>query len=307
MTTRRANQTAPEILADLRQNGIVIIEDFVPPELLSGMRSSFETAVDRMRHNEVRIGYYNTDNYRRMVDDVLILDRGFMRCALDPRLLDVMDEYLGPQYQLTEAKGWRSLPTEDDFHGWHNDAWYAMPVTPIPRQLKLAIYLSDVTTGYFSYLAGSHGDVSHRHWSNEEVQSAQPTRVDAVGKAGTALLFDVSGMHRQSAPIRQQRDAVFLVYNDPKIAVQNEDIRADRYHPLLLNAAHLTDLDERSQRVLGFGSDALSGTVPRGPSWPRFSRYLEAAQSGVVWQAQRREFAMAALKKIRRRFSNGNG
>jgi hypothetical protein len=46
---------------------------------------------------------------------------------------------------------------------------------------------------------------------------------------------------------------VFYNYHDPSVPLQREDVVYNRYHPLILNAALLGDLDEEHRRVLGFG------------------------------------------------------
>ena len=62
-------------------------------------------------------------------------------------------EYVGPAFALVEAKGWKSLPTRRDFHGWHGDAWYDQEqVQGIPREVKLGLYLTGVHISERSYL-----------------------------------------------------------------------------------------------------------------------------------------------------------
>ena len=77
--------------------------------------------------------------------------------------------------------------------------------------------------------------------------------VEFLGPAGTAVLFDTSGIHRQGVPILKARDAIFLNYHDPAIPLQTEDVEYYRYHPLLLNAAFLGGLTPEDTRILGFG------------------------------------------------------
>jgi hypothetical protein len=164
-------------------------------------------------------------------------------------------EYVGPSFQLTEAKGWLSLPTESDFHGWHGDAWYDQTkVQEVPRELKLGIYLTEVRSGAFMYIKGSHGQQAPRTIHRREVADVPPEQVlEAAGPAGTAILFDTTGIHRQSCPILEPRQAVFYCYHDAGIPLQAEDREYYRYHPLLLNAAFLAGLSEEDRRILGFG------------------------------------------------------
>ena len=201
------------------------------------------------------LGYERTEMYRHMIQDVLILDQGFLDVALHPLVLQVLKEYIGPQFQLVEAKGWLSLPTKNNFHGWHGDAWYDQNVvTIIPREVKLAIYLTDVRSGAFTYIKGSHQKQHPRLVPTRELSDVSKDRiVEVPGTAGSAVLFDTSGIHRQATPVLEPRQAVFLNYHDPSIPLQQEDIEYYRYHPLLLNAAFLGNLTPEDHRVLGFG------------------------------------------------------
>src|ERR1051326_3372741 len=62
-------------------------------------------------------GYLRPEVYRMMIEDLLMLAQGFVDVAIHPLVKEILARYLGPTYQLTEAKGWKSLPTKYDFHG----------------------------------------------------------------------------------------------------------------------------------------------------------------------------------------------
>jgi hypothetical protein len=241
---------------ELEHQGIVVIHDLLTAEQLEGMQQAFARRLRRLRFNDVD-GYEKTERYRRMVQDVLTLEQGFVDAALDPRVLQVVQEYVGPGVELVEAKGWESLPTRRDFHGWHGDAWYdqAQVTDHIPREIKLAVYLTDVTSGAFQYVRGSHGKQAPRPLARPEQREIPQDQVMEVqGRAGTAFLFDTSGIHRQGVPILQRRWAVFYNYHDPAVPLQAEDVAYYRYHPLLLNAALLGNLTDEHRRLLGFGN-----------------------------------------------------
>jgi hypothetical protein len=86
------------------------------------------------------------------------------------------------------------------------------------------------------------------------VQTLDLSRLERMpGPAGSAFLFDTSGVHRQATPILEDREAVFYAYHDPSVPLQAEDVAYHRYHPLLLNAAFLGNLSEQDRRILGFG------------------------------------------------------
>jgi Phytanoyl-CoA dioxygenase (PhyH) len=246
---------AHSLARELEAHGIVRLPSLVSDETLRDMRLAFGSRLRRMRFNDCD-GYERTERYRLMVQDVLTLAQGFVDVALHPLVKAVLGEYLGDNYALCEAKGWRSLPTMHDFHGWHGDAWYDQTKVAgrIPREVKLGLYLSDVTSGAFQYLKGTHGKQAPRHLSRGEAADLPLDRmVETLGPAGSAFLFDTSGIHRQGIPILEPREAVFLNYHDPAVPLQAEDVEYYRYHPLLLNAALLGNLAAEDARILGFG------------------------------------------------------
>ncbi len=238
----------------LSETGIVVLDDVVRSDQLQGMRQAFEVQLSNLRWSSVD-GYEKTERYRHMVEDVLLLEQAFVDVALHPLVKEVLRRYIGESFSLSEAKGWLSLATKRDFHGWHGDMWFDQNATDdLPREVKLAVYLTDVKSGAFHYIQGSHRQFAPRDWESHEITEAMQSRImECTGPAGTAILFDTSGIHRQSAPILEPRQAVFLNYHDPAVKIQEESLRSYRYHPLLLNAAFLGGLDNEDCRVLGFG------------------------------------------------------
>lgn len=268
------------VASQLEADGIVILPDFLPPERLQGMQRAFAQRLSRLRWNDFD-GYEKTERFRHMVQDVLTLDQGFVDAALDPQVKSTLTEYIGPSFALVEAKGWLSLPTNEDFHGWHGDGWYDQErVTGLQREVKLALYLTDVRSGAFNYIKGTHGKLHPKSYSRADVAKLDPTLVvQAVGRAGTAILFDTSGVHRQSMPILEPRHAVFYNYHDPAVPLRREDITYNRYHPLLLNAAFLGDLSEQDRQILGFGDKR--NYVPLFERAPRHETF-QATMAGLL-------------------------
>ena len=246
---------AAQMAAELETNGIVVLPSVVGPKQLRGMQMAFESRLRRVRWNNFD-GYQRTELYRHMVEDVLLLDQGFVDLALHPLVKEILTRYLGTEYELTEAKGWRSLPTGYDFHGWHGDTWYDQAKEQIiHREIKLAMYLTDVKSGAFKFIKGSHRK-QHPHNLNKAEAAALPTAdlIELSGAAGTVFMFDTSAIHRQSIPILEPRQAIFFGYHDPKVPLQPDDIAYYRYHPLLLNASFLGGLSPEDRRILGFGN-----------------------------------------------------
>ncbi|HEY0431129.1 MAG TPA: phytanoyl-CoA dioxygenase family protein [Pyrinomonadaceae bacterium] len=241
--------------SELEANGIVVLPNLLNSEQLAGMQQAFETRLRRICWNNFA-GYQQTERFRHMVEDVLLLDQGFVDLALHPLVKQILNRYLGTDYELTEAKGWKSLPTKRDFHGWHGDAWYDQTTeTKIHREIKLGVYLTDVRSGAFNFIKGSHRRQHPRELKKQETKNLDLSQlVELTGPAGTAFMFETSATHRQGLPMLESRQAVFFSYHDPNVPLQHEDVIAYRYHPLLLNAAFLGGLSSEDQRILGFGN-----------------------------------------------------
>jgi hypothetical protein len=288
--------TAARLCAELDTEGIVVL----PEEQLRSMQNAFATRLRRLRWNNFE-GYQKTELYRHMVEDVLLLDQGFVDLALHPLLKQILNIYLGDNYELTEAKGWKSLPTKRDFHGWHGDAWYDQKtIQEIPREVKLAFYLTDVNSGAFNYVRRSHRRQHPRPVRNPEVENFPASQIlEVAGKAGTPFLFDTSGIHRQGVPMLEPRRAVFYNYHDPSVRLQKEDVDYYRYHPLLLNAAFLGGLSAEDQRILGFGNK--TNFVPafeRNISPPALQNFLGAAFNIQLRMNNFSERLVARLRRL---------
>jgi hypothetical protein len=247
--------TTRGLASELEQHGIAVIPDLVSGERLSEMQRTFGSRLKQLNWNDVG-GYEKTGKHRHMVQDVLTLAQGFMDAALHPIVKETLNAYVGDRCELVEAKGWLTLAPITDFHGWHGDMWYDQAqVTELQREVKLAVYLTDVKTGAFTYIRGSQGKMHPRDIDDQEVaEYPADDIVEVTGPAGTGILFDTSGIHRQGVPILEPREAVFYCYHDPSVPLQNEDVDYYRYHPLILNAAFLGDLTDEDERFLGFGN-----------------------------------------------------
>src|SRR5436853_6217770 len=286
---------------ELEENGIVIIPELLTASQLRGMQVSFNARLRRMRWNDFD-GYEKNDRYRHMVQDVLILDQGFIDAALHPVVVPALREYLGDTFELVEAKGWKSLPTKRDFHGWHGDAWYDQERVKdrIPREVKLGLYLTDVKSGGFVYVKGTHGRQHPKPLSRDEARALPRERfVEVSGPAGLAFLFDTSGFHRQNVPILEPRQAVFFAYHDPKLPLQQEDLEYYRYHPLQLNAAFLGNLTDKDRRILGFGNATnLQTGYERTPRHASFQALVGRSFDAKVFGGEFHQRVKAKLKRL---------
>jgi hypothetical protein len=134
---------------------------------------------------------------------------------------------------------------------------------------------------------------------NYEVENFEASRfVEITGAAGTAFLFDTSGIHRQGVPMLEPRQAIFYNYHDPRVRLQQEDVSYYRYHPLLLNAAFLGDLSSEDQRILGFGNK--TNFQPCFERQARISFAHKAFSAAFSAQLRARELRQRIGAKLRR-------
>jgi hypothetical protein len=275
------------LASELETNGIVVLPSLVSAEALREMQDAFAARLTHVRWNNFD-GYLRTEVYRMMIEDLLMLAQGFVDVAIHPLVKEILARYLGPTYQLTEAKGWKSLPTKYDFHGWHGDQWYEQaPGAPIHREVKLAMYLTDVRSGAFNFLKGTHQQQHPHNLKKEEVNALPLDQViELTGAAGTAFLFDTSILHRQGIPMLESRQAIFYAYHDASVALQQEDIDYYRYHPLLLNAAFLGNLSTEDERILGFGDKRNYRPAFARQSRPTFLHRIMSASNGAQTRIQ---------------------
>jgi hypothetical protein len=294
---RRAE--ADRLVADLRRDGIVVLPDILSAEQLRGMQQAFAARLRQMRWNNFE-GYSKTEPYRHMIEDVLMLDQGFVDLALHPLVKQILNSYMGTNYALTEAKGWKSLPTKRDFHGWHGDSWYDQSIaTEIHKEVKLALYLTDVRSGAFNFIKGSHQQRHPYDVKRAEVRTLPMSELlEIKGKAGTVFMFDSSAVHRQGFPMLEARQAVFYAYHDPSIPLREEDVSYYRYHPLLLNAAFLGNLSEEDRRILGFGNKTNFQPAFERPDGPPFSyRAFCVSHNARIRMLRLRDRALAIFKR----------
>lgn len=295
----KSDPAVDDLVTCLQRDGVVVVPELVSAAALRGMQQAFAARLKHLSWNNFD-GYQKTEPYRHMVEDLLLLDQGFLDLALHPIVKAVLSRYLGDEYELTEARGWKSSPTKIDFHGWHGDAWYdATQTTEIHKEVKLAIYLSDVRSGAFNYVKGTHRQQHPRQVQNQQIAALDSAQiVQLLGKAGTVILFDTSGIHRQGVPMLEERQACFFNYHNPRVALQREDVDYYRYHPLLLNAAFLGGLSPEDERILGFGNKTnFQPAFVRKTRPSIFYRALNNAYSAELRLKSLKELFLARLKR----------
>ena len=231
-----------EIVAALEQDGVVRVPGLFAPEQLAAMQQAFDARLRQLRWNNIN-GYEKTEPHRHMVEDVLTLEQGFVDVAVHPTVKAVLQRYLG-RYALVEARGWRSVPTKRDFHGWHGDEWYDQEVCKeIPKEVKLGFYLTDVRSGAFNYIRGTHQKHPPRR-----IRTADLPAVPA------SQIAELTGPCRHRVPLRHLR-------NTPA-GCPDAGAATGRVLQLPRSAGSAT---EGGSRIISVSSTATERGLPRQP------------------------------------------
>ena len=152
----------------------------------------------------------------------LSVDDPLVRLALDPRLLELVNRYLGLCGYLRIIDVWWDRPTLEppkETQLWHRDGDDLASV-------KVFLYLNDVDlqTGPFCFIPRSHffglrhrltaaHDAQGRSTDNQMAGALHPAQWrTCTGPAGTLTLCDTSGFHKDFKPAANERLALLLQY-----------------------------------------------------------------------------------------------
>ncbi len=130
------------------------------------------------------------------------------RLALDPRLIELAEKYLGCKPYLDCISAWWSLSGNEhpqEAENFHRD-------NDSIRFLKFFLYLTDVDgdSGPHKFVVGSHCDARllerRRHKDDEVVAEFGAQRIlEIQGKAGDAFMEDTFGLHKGQLPRKGMR------------------------------------------------------------------------------------------------------
>ena len=217
----RAASQRPKIqrvLDELDRDGVAILEDAAPNELITAALKDMERFVELMpelqgmmrtkRASTGAMREYAVHEYQRKLNiyrshDPLMFSPAYARFLLLPDLIEVAKGYLGEDWQYQAMIATRtesSEPIRDGFANWHHDAR--------GRKLNVILLLTDVPEDGPAtiVLKGSHrllyarARQVHNFFSDDEQLAIQsqhgvgPERV-CHARAGSLVFFDSNALH----------------------------------------------------------------------------------------------------------------
>ena len=165
----------------------------------------------------------------------------WLRAAVSPRLLDVVNAYLGLWTRLTYCDQWYTVPMPDGASRSASQNWHRDHVDK--HMIKAFVYLSDVdaAAGPFEYVPGSTGDgpyASLWRWApgedhypprDEFEERIPPSAIRTLtGPAGTMILCNTSGFHRGGFATARPRILWRYNYSSPaSLALSSRRFRVE--------------------------------------------------------------------------------
>jgi hypothetical protein len=215
---------AARLLDDLRRNGIAIgrfEELFGSDELYRAAAEDAHRRADAARAEQLG-GTERKPYLVKLHQEPFDVDDPYGRIALDPRVLSIPNGYIRMRSYILALDLWLTMPlpgTAMETQLWHRDNDDYM--TP-----KLFVYFTDVTEadGPFCYAPGTHPigarreaaelDTPDGRTSDEAMTRVVPEDewIVCTGSAGTIILADTCGYHKQLKPTGGERVLMVTEY-----------------------------------------------------------------------------------------------
>lgn len=206
------------VVHKLREDGVAILSDAVPEDLMDRCRSDFEAMIPRIETLpptmrtmprsiggtiDHRVHEYQADLRTHRTRDPLMFSSAFAELVLLPKVSEILAGYLGSKFLYQSLIASRTAAAESDsvgFSKWHHDARGC--------KLNVILLLTDVPDDGQAtvYMRGSHRLYYSRDRRRRNFFSTQEVTVlkDRYGlrefvcsaPAGSAILFDSNGLHR---------------------------------------------------------------------------------------------------------------
>jgi ectoine hydroxylase-related dioxygenase (phytanoyl-CoA dioxygenase family) len=170
-----------------------------------------EEHLARIRVAMARLMEEGYAEYRKPHQDyypnIIEFDDAFAEILDNPKLLEGMEEVIGPDVQLYANEVLVSKPT-GDAGGWHRDKM-SIGIHCPNMFTKVCLYIDEVPID-----GGPTGVVPESHLDNYKGEEFFPYKIDFLAKPGSLLAFGANTMHRvglHAAP-RPPRPAIFFVF-----------------------------------------------------------------------------------------------
>jgi phytanoyl-CoA hydroxylase len=251
------------------ERGYLILRGILEPEVIDDARAALAELVDRLAQERVAVGRsadgcphepFETRLWRLFEDDIDAAPLSFRQCLhlpglfgllFHPELLDLVEEFLGPEIRL--YPNYTARPKLPAWDGtlvlWHQDGGYTRPAAGDGvESLRMVnvwapLVPADERNGCLEVIPGTHrlGVVPHvtrRHYLEIDEAYLEPHRRDAVAlpaNPGDVILFHNLLFHRglpnNSNHIRWTCDWRYQDARQPTLRPEEGHLARSRSHP----------------------------------------------------------------------------
>lgn len=212
-----------DLISRLRRDGLVMMPDFLSKGQLASIQDTVDAQVTAPLAEHM---VFSQSQHYYSSRQPLTICPEFVEAAADSDLINVVSGYLRRRPFIAESDFRRVLPLDmveyerenpNAARGytpshWHHDLH--------GREVKVMIYLTDVGPDdqNFTYCFRSHRGFrtlkyERSRFSDEAVQGKKFDIIECFASAGTAILFDSSGIHRlRRRKTSRVRDSVTFYY-----------------------------------------------------------------------------------------------
>jgi ectoine hydroxylase-related dioxygenase (phytanoyl-CoA dioxygenase family) len=173
------------------RDGYVILPALLSAAECAGLTRALQPYEDAQPH-----GRNNFEGERsKRIYSLAAKGEPFLALAEHPRIVELLDRLLLPNWLLSTLQSIRLYPGESE-QPWHtDDLFYPVPRPRARLALSVIWALEDFTAdnGATQVIPGSHS------WAHEHPDDAPQRPVAAVMPAGSALVFDAALWHRGGA------------------------------------------------------------------------------------------------------------
>ena len=199
-------------VTELREDGITILRDFIPEGQLYELQLHFKAAVEPLS--------VEADQKFVIPSRWLDVSAAFQILVKNRVILEMAADYLGHEPVMAEFSGRRLLPYAPErpygAFQYHHDT--------VGTQVKAMLLLTDVGSEdqRMTYIAGSHRRLWENYGRYEETRFSEEAAhrylrpgeepIEAIGPAGTMIVFDTNGLHAGRRNRGAVRDTITTHY-----------------------------------------------------------------------------------------------
>jgi ectoine hydroxylase-related dioxygenase (phytanoyl-CoA dioxygenase family) len=203
------------------ENGFLMVEDAVTPELLQAMRDDFANWVEESKQHteaygetldgrarfDLEPGHNAEQPGLRRINAPIEVSGNYYKASMDSRMTDCIADLIGPNVTFHHAKINSKLPQGSTAVKWHQD----FPFTPHSNDdlITALLMIDDVTleNGPLQVVPGSHKGEIHSLWhdgvftgaiDNEVAQWCEDNSVTCTGKGGSVCFMHTRMLHGSS-------------------------------------------------------------------------------------------------------------